>query len=114
MCKEGSYDDNCNGCLPDWYDDELWIWWMTAGGCGIVAVSGGYAADNIDFLLGQVQVDVNALLGQEFGTQLTEDRDGTFVIGYSHGGLFACYAAWTRPEVHVPVFQVFLNSNLTF
>merc|ERR1719186_468602 len=31
--------------------------------------------------------------------RLMTDRDHMAVIGYNMGGLFACHAAWTRPQV---------------
>ena len=32
------------------------------------------------------------------GSSLTSDPERTLIVGYSLGGLMACYAAWTRPN----------------
>ena len=42
---------------------------------------------------------VDEFLKRNQESKLTKAREGTFIIGYSLGGLLACYAAWTRPNV---------------
>ena len=69
------------------------------GGCGYSAVYGGNAENNVEFLLTSVFDKVDEYLGIYFNTKLTGERDGTNIIGFSDGGLFSCYAAWTRPKV---------------
>ena len=70
------------------------------GGCGYSAVYGGNAENNVEFLLTSVFDKVDEYLSVYFDTKLTRERDGTNIIGFSDGGLFSCYAAWTRPKVN--------------
>ena len=98
VCNEGYIDNGCDGCVPWVSTDEEWFYWILDGGCGHAIKSGGNADSNIDFLLKEVNEKVNAFLS-EYESSLTESRDGTFVIGFSHGGLFACHAAWKYPQV---------------
>ena len=97
-CKEGTFDDWCNWCLP-WETTYLeYIYWMSAGGCGITVEVGGNADANVDFLLNEVYSTVNSYLNNAYGSGLTDSREGTFIFGYSFGGLISCHAVWTRPE----------------
>jgi predicted alpha/beta superfamily hydrolase len=72
---------------------------LTKGGCGILISSGGNGEANVEFLLSNVYQRVDEYLRLDYGSSLTRSRKGTFLFGYSLGGLFSCYAAWTRPEV---------------
>ena len=72
---------------------------MTVGGCGVTVTIGGNADSTIDYLLNEVHGAVEGYLSSNFETSLTKSRDGTFILGYSYGGLISCHAAWTRPEV---------------
>jgi predicted alpha/beta superfamily hydrolase len=72
---------------------------MTTGGCGSLITSGGNAEANVEFLLTTVHDAVDKYLQLDYGSSLTKSREGTFVLGYSLGGLFSCYASRTRPDV---------------
>jgi hypothetical protein len=72
-----------------------------SGGCGITIQLGGSADASLDFLLGIVHYEVNTYLMTHYGILTTSDKSGSFVLGFSHGGLFACYAGWTRPWVKI-------------
>jgi len=72
---------------------------LTKGGCGILISSGGNGETNVEFLLTNVYQRVDEYLSLDYGSSLSKSRKGTFLFGYSLGGLFSCYAAWTRPEV---------------
>ncbi len=72
---------------------------MIEGGCGNLITNGGNAEANVEFLLSTVYETVNEYLMSDYGSSLTNSREGTFIFGYSYGGLFSCYASWTRPEV---------------
>ena len=100
-CKEGSFDDLCNYCLPPDCTYEEYIYWMTEGGCGITYMVGGNGEANVEFLLTTVYETVDQYLRLDYGSSLTKSREGTFIIGYSHGGLLSCYASWTRPAVRL-------------
>ena len=91
--------DLCNSCIPPNVTSPEYIYWMTVGGCGTNVTIGGNADSTINFLLNEVNEAVNEYLGFNFGSSLTKSRDGTFILGYSYGGLISCHAAWTRPEV---------------
>ncbi len=76
---------------------------ITLGGCGITIQHGGYADASLDFLLGPVQNEINSYLLMNYGVLLTNDRSGTFLLGFSLGGLFSCYSGWTRPSVSMNI-----------
>jgi predicted alpha/beta superfamily hydrolase len=77
---------------------------MTEGGCGITYYVGGNGEANVEFLLTTVYESVDEYLRLDYGSSLTKSREGTFIIGYSHGGLLSCYASWTRPAVSLITF----------
>jgi hypothetical protein len=98
-CINGTFNDLCGGCLPPNVTEEQYLYWMTVGGCGITRIVGGKADHTLNYMLGEVFPAMNLLMETMTGSVLTTDRDRTIVMGYSLGGVFACYAAWTRPEV---------------
>ena len=91
--------DFCNNCFPPNCTYAEYIYWMTTGGCGIQISMGGNAEANVEFLLTTVYETVDEYLRTDYGSSLTKSREGTFIFGYSFGGLFSCYASWTRPAV---------------
>ncbi len=106
FCKEGVLNlfDRCDGCLPEdvLYGTDEFYWYMTEGGCGEVITVGGMADLTLDFLTGAARRAAGAALAAATrnASALTARRSRTSLMGYSLGGLFACYGAWTRPEVH--------------
>jgi hypothetical protein len=70
-------------------------------GCCNIFPSGGYAENTLNHVLNEVFPAVDASLSDETDglSSLTDDRDRTMLFGYSLGGLMACHALWTRPEV---------------
>jgi len=43
----------------------------------------------------------------------SSSRDGTFIFGYSFGGIMACHAAWTRPGANaIKLFSTVINNFL--
>jgi hypothetical protein len=100
-CKEGTFADNCNGCIPLNTTLEQYFDAILFGDCCDVGPAGGKADNSLNFVLDEVFPLVNeALLEATSGvSKLTDDRDGTMIFGYSLGGLMTCYALWTRPEV---------------
>ena len=46
----------------------------------------------------------------DYESSLTSSRDGTFVLGYSLGGLFSCYAAWTCPNVRNTIIYSYFKT----
>jgi len=99
FCNDGNYVNNCNGCVPENYSEEEFYFWMTEGGCGHEEPCGGNADDFIDFMIGEAYDAANQWVREETGSVLTEDGQRTTLMGYSFGGLFACYASWSRPDV---------------
>ena len=101
LCRQGHLADLCNGCIPANFTSEEFYYWMLEAGCGYPVQVGGYADDNIDFLLDTVYPRVKAKVAKDSNHQsdLTSDREKTMITGYSLGGLISCYAAWTRPQV---------------
>ena len=110
-CKTGQLSDRCNNCYgPNLTPNEI-LRSMTTGGCGNVVRRGGNGDVNVDFLLTTVYDKVNEYLKKNQISGLTKSREGTFIIGYSLGGLLACFAAWTRPTVRtgLAVPKLFLS-----
>ena len=63
--------------------------------CGKPIKSGGSGDKMLDFLLNTVFPKSNTLAQNRIRT----DQPNTGIMGYSLGGLMACYAAWTRSSV---------------
>eukprot|EP00095_Tigriopus_kingsejongensis_P012384 maker-scaffold3429_size8701-snap-gene-0.2 protein:Tk12384 transcript:maker-scaffold3429_size8701-snap-gene-0.2-mRNA-1 annotation:"hypothetical protein DAPPUDRAFT_225274" len=80
-------------------DTEETIYWLSEGGCGRTIESEGNLDYTINYLVNEVYPEVAAFLASEYSVGITSDRERTMVVGYSDGGLAACYAAWTRSEI---------------
>ena len=91
--------DRCNNCFDANLTHNEYVHAMTSRGCGNVVKRGGNGEANVDFLLTSVHDKVDEFLKRNQESKLTKAREGAFIIGYSLGGLLACYAAWTRPNV---------------
>lgn len=102
-CKEGTFMDNCNNCLPDLGTTpaEEFMNAVFFSGCCVIFPSGGYAENALDYLVDEVFPAANSSVGDATSglSRLTGDRDKTMIMGYSLGGLISCHALWTRPEV---------------
>jgi len=85
-CKEGDFDDNCNGCLPDFsilnatYYTEL-----MATKCGRIECVGGLGEQNLDFLIGEVVQEVHALASRRRQTGYETVRDHGVLAGRPYG-----------------------------
>ena len=100
-CKEGTFEDNCNGCIPQNTTQDELMDIVLFSGCCIVSPAGGNAENTLNFLLDEVFPLVSESLSETtLGvSKLTGDSDRTMLFGYSLGGLMTCYTLWTRPEV---------------
>lgn len=94
-CKYGTYSNRCNHCYSNTTIDYTPAWFQVLKDkCGYRYYSGGEADNTILFLIETVYP-----AAQNFSThRLSLQREEIGLMGYSHGGLLACHAAWTRPE----------------
>jgi hypothetical protein len=94
-CASGTYSNRCNNCYPNTTIEYTPNWFQVLKDkCGYRYYTGGKLDDTIDFLLDTVYQRVQNLSINRLSTQ----RDNIGFMGYSHGGLAACHAAWTRPK----------------
>lgn len=93
-CINGTFGDNCGGCIPvDANDNATEFMRYLRDFCGKILIIGGRGDDTLDFLIKEAL----PVAKQKLNARLLNDHLG--VMGYSLGGLMACYAAWTRPHV---------------
>ena len=101
-CKEGTLDNDCDGCITEEISgyDHL-IYWLTEGGCGKEIFALGKLEETLDHLLDEVFPEIERTIGEMTNglISLTRERERTGIVGFSLGGLASCHAAWTRPEV---------------
>lgn len=94
-CKYGTYSDNCNNCYGDNITSYTPAWFqILKDKCGYRYFTGGKCDDTIDFLWDTVYPKVQGLTNN----RLSQNRNKIGLMGYSHGGLLSCRAAWTRPQ----------------
>jgi hypothetical protein len=99
LCNEGTYQDNCNGCVPPEYnlidvEDKRLYYETLKNGCGYPFVTGGHGIQYVDYMLKEVLPIVNSLASNRLKT----DRENLGISGCSLGGIMACHSAYTRPE----------------
>ena len=92
-CRNGTLQDMCGGCLtPDLtardYQEAM------RDHCGVPVFSGGKAETYLDHIIKEVVPNIQF----STGNRILGDRGKIGIGGCSLGGLFACYALWTRPE----------------
>ena len=93
-CKNGSIENRCNGCMNTNYSNYMEF--MTDSfKCGKQIREGGRGNDTLDFLIQTVLPKLKTLTVNRMLT----DQPNLGIFGYSLGGLMACHAAWTRPQV---------------
>lgn len=90
ICINGTFENNCDGCLPTNVNNTVLLYYLT-NICGKVVRKGGKGDDTLDFLLYEVLPEAMTL------TDSRLDNSSLGIMGYSLGGLMSCYAAWTRP-----------------
>lgn len=106
-CAEGNALNRCNGCIPENATNREHIEYLRDG-CGIPEVTGGRGEEFLDHVVQEVLPAVQALTNN----RLRIDRDSLGFSGCSLGGLMACHAAWTRPDIFGMV-QEKMNHNYT-
>ena len=93
-CINGTYDTQCDNCFPAGINYTEYIWYMT-NKCGKQVETGGKGNETLDFLLDTVIPKVKNITNMRMLT----DQPNLGIMGYSLGGLMACHAAWTRPNI---------------
>ena len=93
-CINGTRLDLCGGCLPanvttDDFDRIM------RDKCGYPVTVGGKLDIFLDFLVKKALPAVVA----HSGNRAMISRENLSIVGYSLGGLAACHAAWTRPQI---------------
>ena len=96
ICRNGTYEDRCNGCLPDDLTNATELRLLMANKCGKRVQLGGKGNDTLDFLQDTVIPRAKNVTNMRMRT----DQPHFGVMGMSLGGLMACHAAWTRPTVY--------------
>jgi enterochelin esterase-like enzyme len=91
-CLNGTLGDGCGGCVPANSNVTETLRYLYDI-CAIMTPIGGRGDQTLDFL----QKEVIPKITEVLDNRLRTERLG--IIGYSLGGLMACYAAWTRAEV---------------
>ena len=94
VCNNGTLGDYCNHCYNatfNNYTDYL----SNLRKCAKEVPAGGKGNDTLDFLIYTVLPQLRNLTQMRMLT----DQPHLGVMGYSLGGLMACHAAWTRPEI---------------
>lgn len=89
-CHNGTLENNCNGCIPvtDNITEIMYYYQLCTYGTPV----GGSGDQTLDFLLHVV------LPAAEEFTNFRLNKSRLGIMGYSLGGLMACYAGWTRPS----------------
>ena len=93
-CHNGSFENWCDGCLKANYDNNT-EFMADSSKCGQLVKFGGQGNDTLDFL---TQTVLSKLKSVTANRMLT-DQPNLGILGFSFGGLMACHAAWTRPQV---------------
>lgn len=94
-CINGTTIDGCGGCVPAGVNFTTYVWYMEYR-CGQPVMNvGGKGNDTLDFI-----VDAVVPRAQEIANmRMLTDQSNFGIMGFSLGGLMACHAAWTRPEI---------------
>ena len=95
FCINGTFEDNCDGCIPEGITNVTEYIWYMANKCGKFINVGGKGNDTLNFL----QDTVIPLAKQVTNMRIETDQPNLGIMGMSAGGLMACHAAWTRPDV---------------
>ena len=94
-CKNGSIANRCNGCMKANYSNNSAELMADSFKCGKMVRVGGRGNDTLDFLTQTVLPKLKNITSNRMLT----DQPNLGIFGYSFGGLMACHAAWTRPQV---------------
>jgi predicted alpha/beta superfamily hydrolase len=93
-CKEGGYEDYCSGCIPVGTPPREYQELMRDK-CGVPIFGGGRGESYLNHTIYEVLPAFQLLSNG----RLLLDRDNLAIGGCSSGGLMACHALWTRPEI---------------
>jgi len=93
-CKNGSYANQCNGCIPPNLPNREFTEVMRDQ-CGVNVTIGGKGDSYLDHAIKEVLPRIQTLTGN----RILVDRKHLGIGGCSLGGLMSCHALWTRPEV---------------
>lgn len=107
VCNQGSYQDNCNGCVPPEYnlidlEDKRFYYEALKNGCGYPFVTGGHGIQYVDYMVKEVLPVIKSLTNNRLKT----DRENLGISGCSLGGLMACHSAYTKPETFGFVYEI--------
>ena len=94
-CNNGNMSNGCDHCLNATFNGNYTDYIIRLRRCGKEVPEGGKGNDTLDFLIHTVLPQLRNLTQMRMLT----DQPHLGVMGYSLGGLMACHAAWTRPEV---------------
>ena len=92
-CRNGSYRDGCRGCI----NKNNSMNWETVMKCSVQYKIDGKGDEVLDFIINRLLPSVGRFAITRNRALLHRENVG--IIGYSLGGLLACHAAWTRPDV---------------
>ena len=95
MCNNGSFSNGCNGCFNSTFNGNYTDYLIRLKKCTHDVSEGGKGNDTLDFIIQTVLPKLRNITQQRMLT----DQPNLGVMGYSLGGLMACHAAWTRPDV---------------
>ena len=94
-CANGTRGDSCGGCIPDnpgSFSDYLAYMGNTCGRRGTIM---GRGNEILDFLIKSVLPEAKKATINRMST----DQPNLGIMGFSLGGLLACHAALTRPNI---------------
>ena len=95
LCVNGSREDNCGGCVPEHPGSFSNYLKYMCNKCGQRGTIMGKGNETLDFL-------INAILPKakkSTNNRMRLDQPNLGIMGFSLGGLLACHAAWTRPNI---------------
>ena len=93
--NNGTMSNGCNGCFNTTFSGNYSDYIIQVKRCIHYAPEGGRGNNTLDFIIDTVLPKLRNITQQRMLT----DQPHLGVIGFSLGGLLACHAAWTRPEV---------------
>ena len=94
VCINGSLENQCDNCFPAELNFTEKTWYVEHK-CGKRVEIGGKGNTTLDFLLDTVIPKVKNITN----LRMLTDQPNLGIMGYSFGGLMACHAAWTRPNI---------------
>ena len=94
VCVNGTTPDGCAGCVPTGVNFTEYVWYMEHR-CGQTVEMTGKGNATLDFLIDTVLPHVRKLTN----LRMRKDQPNLGIMGFSLGGMLACHAAWTRPDI---------------